>query len=51
MATPRNVSWIKNTLDRIVLKVQKIQKCHWIGNFEWIIIVINDIQPNSTEKC
>ena len=51
MATPQNVGWTKNTLDIQVFKVEKIQTCHWIGNFEWKIIVINDIQPNLTEKC
>ena len=48
MATPRNVGRTKNAFDRKVFKVQKIQKCNWIGNFEWKIIVIHDIQPNST---
>ena len=51
MATPRNVGRTKNTLDRKVFNVQKIQKCHWIGKREWKIIVINDIQPNLTKNA
>ena len=32
----------KNELDRY----KKFEKRHWIGNYEWKIIVIYDIQPN-----
>ena len=51
MATLRIVRRTKNMLDRSFFKVQKIQKHHWIGNFEWNIIVTYDIQPNWTKKC
>ena len=51
MATPRNVGRTKNELNRLFFKVKKILNRHWIGNFEWNMIVKYDIQPNLTKKC